>query len=122
MSDSTSPYIKGLAGEKAAEDYLSHHGLRCIERRYRSPHGEIDLIVLDGETLAFVEVKSRQTGTLLSAQLAVTPAKQRRIIQTALCYLNEHPEHQSRMMRFDMVVISDDCIHHLKNAFYGSGW
>lgn len=115
-------YAKGLLGEAKAEEYLCRRGMICLERRYRSPYGEIDLIMLDSEILVFTEVKARLYGTIHSAQLAVNPSKQRRIIQTALCYLSEHPEHARRMMRFDIVSIADDCIHHLPNAFQGSGW
>lgn len=115
-------YAKGVLGEAAAEEYLRRQGMTCIGRRYHSPYGEIDLIMLDGDILAFVEVKTRIRGTLQSAQLAVTPSKQRKIIQTALCYLNEHPEHAQRMMRFDIVGIAGDCINHLPSAFQGSGW
>jgi len=115
-------YAKGVLGEAAAEEYLRCKGMICLERRYRSPYGEIDLIMLDGEMLVFVEVKARFHGTIQSAQLAVTPSKQRRIIQTALFYLSSHPEHSHRMMSFDIVGLADDCIHHLPNAFQGSGW
>ena len=58
-------YETGLQGERAAEEYL-HQKMRmhCLERRYRNQCGEIDLIMLDGETVVFVEVKTRKTGTL----------------------------------------------------------
>lgn len=115
-------YVKGLLGEAKAEEYLCSQGMICLDRRYRSPYGEIDLIMLDGDILAFVEVKARDLSTLQAAQMAVTPAKQRRIIQTALCYLSEHPEHAQRMIRFDIAGLSNDCIEHLPNAFQGSGW
>lgn len=116
-------YEKGLAGEAMAERYLHGIGFHSIERRYRSPYGEIDLIMLDSNALVFIEVKSRPSGTLINAQTAVSTAKQRRIIQTALCYLNEHPEHQNRTMRFDIVSLAGDgCIEHLPNAFQGYGW
>ena len=116
-------YTKCILGEASAEEYLCHQGMCCLDRRYHSPYGEIDLIMLDrNDELAFVEVKSRAKGTLMEAQLAVTPSKQRKIIQTALCYLNEHPEHQQRLMRFDIVGIASDCIMHLRDAFQGNGW
>lgn len=115
-------YRKGVCGEEQAETLLCSSGMSCIERRYRSPYGEIDLIMLDGETLVFVEVKARQNDSIYSAHSAVTPAKQRRIIQTALCYLNEHPEHVFRPMRFDIVGLSDDCAQHFPDAFQGAGW
>ena len=115
-------HVLGLEGEASAKAYLIRQGMTVLEQRYHSPYGEIDLIALDGETLVCVEVKYRRTATLLSAQLAVTPAKQRKIIQTALVYLNHHPEHANRLIRFDIVAISDDCIRHLSDAFQSNGW
>ena len=115
-------YTTGVLGEAAAEEYLCSAGMTCLTRRYHSPYGEIDLIMLDGETLIFVEVKARKTSTLSQAVFAVTPAKQRRIIQTALCFLSDYPEHAQRLMRFDIVALSADCIQHIPDAFQGSGW
>lgn len=116
-------YEKGLEGESMAEQHLCDKGFQSITRRFRSPYGEIDLIMLDADALVFIEVKSRTRSTLIAAELAVSPAKQRRIIQTALCYLNEHPEHQNRTIRFDIVSLAGkDCIEHLPNAFQGYGW
>ena len=118
----TVSYSRGVEGENQAEQHLCKLGMSCIDRRYRSPYGEIDLIMLDQNALVFVEVKARSIATLQAAQAAVTPTKQRRIIQTALCFLNDHPEYADHLMRFDIVSISADCIHHLPNAFQGYGW
>ena len=115
-------YLKGLQGEATAENYLEKAGMICLERRYRAPYGEIDLIMQDKDVLVFVEVKSRSCKTLYDAQLSVNPAKQRRIIQTALCYLNEHPEYAHCLVRFDIICLSDECIQHIPNAFQGTGW
>ena len=122
MPEQPNTYVKGLLGESAAETFLQQQGMVCLERRYHSSYGEIDLIMLDGDTLAFVEVKSRKNNTLYAAQAAVTLSKQRKIIQTALCFLNEHPEYSHLLMRFDVVALADDCISHIPNAFQGSGW
>ena len=113
---------KGVLGEVEAERLLTQNGMQCLDRRYHSPCGEIDLIMLDKETLVFVEVKARTFRTLSEAQNAVSPSKQRKIIQTALYYLNEHPEHADRLMRFDVVSISGSFVHHIPNAFQGYGW
>ena len=123
MPDSkAASYFRGLQGEAAAKEYLCKNGMTCLEQRYRSPYGEIDLIMLEGDMLVFAEVKARLHGTIRSAQLAVTPFKQQKIIQTALCYIAEHPEHAHRLMRFDIVSLAGDCVHHLANAFEGTGW
>lgn len=117
-----SSYASGVMGEIAACDALCQMGMEPLCRRFRSPYGEIDLILLDGETLVFVEVKARPNGTFADGQYAVTPAKRRRLIQTARCFLGEHPEHAERMIRFDIAVVASDGIHHLRNAFEGSEW
>ena len=123
MPEMRSSHTKGIQGEAIAEQHLNANGFQTIARRYRSPYGEIDLIMLDQHILVFIEVKYRTRTTLASAQLAVTPAKQRRIIQTALCFLNEHPEYAEHAMRFDIVSFSgEQCIEHLQNAFQGYGW
>ena len=117
-----SNYQKGLQGESLAEEYLCRMGMRCLDRRFRSPWGEIDLIMLDAQAIVFTEVKARSSSTLYAAQMAVTPAKQHRIIQTALFYLNMHPEHANRLIRFDVICLSGDCIHHISNAFEANRW
>lgn len=117
-----SAYAKGVMGETAACGYLTQRGLSPIARRYRSPYGEIDLILLDGDILVFAEVKTRERATSVSAQLAVTPAKRRRLVQTARCFLGEHPEHTGRLMRFDVVTVARDGIFHFPNAFDALEW
>jgi len=109
-------------GEMAACDYLIARGLSPVERRYHSPYGEIDLIMLDGDTLVFAEVKSREHAPSLSAQTAVTPRKQRNLINTALCYLGQHPEYAQHLLRFDVITVTKEGISHIPNAFQGSEW
>ena len=122
MPNHLTAYAKGVMGENAACNYLIQHGMQLVDRRYRSPYGEIDLILLCGSVLVFAEVKARETLGRLNAQYAVTPAKQKRLIQTARCYLGEHPEHASYFLRFDVVTVAKDGILHLPDAFQGSEW
>lgn len=117
-----SAYAKGVMGETAAAAHLTNQGMQLLSRRYHSPYGEIDLILLDGDILVFAEVKTREHGNAASAQSAVTPLKQKRLIQTARCYLGEHPEHAARMIRFDVVTVTADGVFHLPNAFQGTEW
>ena len=66
MPDTT--YQKGLDGESRAALYLQNRGMVLLQKRYRSPFGEIDLVMRDGDTLVFVEVKARanaDAGTML---------------------------------------------------------
>lgn len=122
MNDHLPAYAKGVLGEAAVCDCLTDGGMELLERRFRSPFGEIDLVMLEGDTLVFVEVKLRTRGGTEAAQAAVTPAKCRRLIETARCYLGMHPEHEGRCIRFDVVTVSGEGIHHIPNAFSGSEW
>jgi putative endonuclease len=115
MTDGT--YQKGLAGESRAFAYLKKLGMQLVHKRYRSPVGEIDVIMRDGDTLVFVEVKLRYTGSTGDGLMAVTRKKQRRIVKTALYYLAEH-DHDGPV-RFDVVEITGDSMQHIKDAFQG---
>ena len=116
MADRT--YDKGLAGEGRALAFLEKLGMQLVHRRYRAPGGEVDIIMREGNTLVFVEVKLRYTGSIGDGLMAVTRKKQRRIIKTALYYLSEH-EHDGAV-RFDVVEETSSGIQHIKDAFQGS--
>ena len=115
-------YAKGVMGEAAACDYLIARGLSPIQRRYRCAYGEIDLILQKDDLLVFAEVKCRERASALSAQYSVTKQKQRRLIETARCFLGDHPEYASCMLRFDVVTVTKDGIEHIPNAFEGTEW
>lgn len=115
-----SAYQKGLRGEAQACEYLCQRGMVPLFKRYHSPFGEIDLIMRDGETLVFVEVKARTRGRAYEGANAVGYEKQRRMIQTARQYLSEHPD--ACPIRFDVVELTKDGIQHLSNAFEGKEW
>ena len=118
MNEQTSE--KGLAGERQALAYLRQHGMRPVCQRYRCPYGEIDLVMLDGECLVFVEVKLRSRGRKNDGVLAVNVQKQQRLIRAARCYLGEYPTEMP--VRFDIVEITGAGVFHLPNAFEGSEW
>jgi len=86
--------------------FLMEQGLRKVARNYRCRHGEIDLILDDGDTLVFVEVRFRATGALVSAAESVTQAKQRRLLASAEHFLQRRAESEQRDCRFDVVAIS----------------
>lgn len=111
-----SQYKAGLSGESQAEEYLCNCGLQPLSRRYRGADGEIDLIMLDGECIVFVEVKSRPGSPAGSGLMAVTPAKQQRMTHAALAFLAER-EWMERPVRFDVIEISSSGILHIPNAF-----
>ena len=122
MHDNLPAYAKGVLGEAAVCDRLTDGGMELLERRFRSPFGEIDLVMLDGDTLVFVEVKLRTHGGTEAGQAAVTPQKRRRLVQAARCYLGAHPEHAGRCVRFDVVTVTGEGVSHVPDAFSGGEW
>lgn len=115
MTDGT--YEKGLAGESQAIQYLEKQGLQLVHRRYRAPGGEIDAVMLEGDTLVFVEVKLRYTGASGDGLMAVNTKKQRKIIKAALYYLAQC-DHDGPV-RFDIVEVTADGVQHIRDAFQG---
>lgn len=82
----------GAWGERQAEQYLLDHGLIMIERNYRTPFGELDLVMSHGEQLVFIEVKTRSSNKFGWPEDAVTEKKQDHLVKAAEQYLAEHPE------------------------------
>ena len=115
-------YETGLSGDKLAEAWLcEHRGMRCLERRYRTKRGEIDLIMQDKDTIVFVEVKTRKTGDIGLGLMAVTPAKQKRLTQAATLYLM-YRHALNAAIRFDVVEVrGDGQVLYVPNAFQGPG-
>ncbi|MBI4336231.1 MAG: YraN family protein [Chloroflexi bacterium] len=79
----------GKAGEAAACSYLVAHGWQVVERNYRCPWGEVDIVAQDGDTLVFVEVRTRQSKTFGTPQESVTAAKRQHLVAAAQHYLQE---------------------------------
>lgn len=114
-------YESGVKGEEQAERYLTGLGMTCLARRYRGEDGEVDLVMAEGETVIFVEVKARPRGHAGDGFLAVTPAKQRRLAHAALHFLVSR-EWTQRPVRFDVVEITSDGLRHVPNAFMPGAW
>ena len=104
----------GTQGEDAACNYLQQLGYRILQRNYRKPCGEIDIIAQDQKTLVFVEVKSRPRGKMGEGAQAVNREKRRHLRFAAGQYLQSHPAHA---VRFDVIEITAAGLRHLKNAF-----
>jgi len=96
---------RGRAWEQVAESLLQQHGLRTLTSNYLCRSGEIDLVMLDGAVLVFVEVRYRHNDRFGSGADSVTPAKQRRIMRAAHQFLARHVQHSQRPCRFDVVSI-----------------
>lgn len=110
------PSETGADAEILAIHHLQQQGLKLIDRNYHSRRGEIDIIMEDGDTLVFIEVKYRQSDQFGSAAEMVTLQKQQKIITTALLYLQQNK--LDRSCRFDVVTITPkNGIQWIKSAF-----
>jgi putative endonuclease len=94
---------KGMEAEQAAADYLVARGLALVARNYICRGGEIDLILRDGASLVFVEVRERAGGGFGGAAASITATKQARIRLAAQHYLSRHG--LDLPCRFDAVLI-----------------
>lgn len=93
----------GDAAEDAALALLCAHGLRRLARNLRFKVGELDLVMLDGEVLVFVEVRRRGRADFGTALDSVDPRKARKLARAAQLYLQRHPHHAARACRFDVL-------------------
>lgn len=95
----------GLHGEDLACEELERRGYAILTRRYRTQHGEIDIVAQDGDYLVFVEVKARQDVGFGDPEEAITLQKQQRLVWMATDYLARHA-HGEVACRFDVVGIT----------------
>jgi putative endonuclease len=109
----------GLSAEARAAAMLMAKGYRILAKRFRTPHGEIDLIARKRSLVAFVEVKAR--ASLDEAAYAVTPRQQQRIINAAQAWLMAHPDYAELELRFDAILVAPRSLpRHLVAAFDAS--
>lgn len=94
----------GFLGEELASKYIASKGLKIIERNFTKRYGEIDIVALDGNTLVFVEVKTRLGNKFGTPEEAVTPQKLRSLTRSAHYYKLLHPRLPCAM-RIDVVGI-----------------
>lgn len=109
----------GFAAEDVARDYLRDQGLKWIESNYTCRLGEIDLIMHDKIHLIFIEVRARSSKDFGGALESITYSKQRKIIRTALLYLQITKRYEKQPIRFDVLTIdgAPPQIAWIKNAF-----
>jgi putative endonuclease len=111
----------GVKGESLAALALQKKGMQLIKRNIRCKTGEIDLALLDGDNLVFVEVKNWPAFGLENLGFAVNEKKQRRIIETAKYFLAANREYNNRSIRFDIVFLRPgEPMVHLVSAFMES--
>ena len=107
----------GNQAEKVALSYLEQKGLTLIKKNYQTRLGEIDLIMQDGKSIVFVEVRLRKNNIFGGASENITQAKQRKIAKVAEQFLQHHG---NQACRFDAIVMEKAEIQHIqwiKHAF-----
>ncbi|HTP94728.1 MAG TPA: YraN family protein [Burkholderiales bacterium] len=95
---------RGAAAENLAADFLRRHGLRLLEQNYRCRFGEIDLVMREGCTTVFVEVRQRAGSAFGSAAESITGAKRARLLAAARHYIARHGGDAA--LRFDALLLT----------------
>lgn len=112
------PRQTGDAKEELARRFLEGQGLTQVARNVSCRHGEIDLVMRDGQTQVFVEVRYRRSERFGGASASIDRRKQARLIAAAGYYLQRHPT--DLPCRFDVVAIgAEDRLQWIQNAFDG---
>ena len=108
--------------EDIAAEFLQRQGLELLVTNYRNRTGEIDLIMVDDQTLVFAEVKQRRDSQFGRPEESVGMAKQAKLRRTAASYLQRHDRSQSWPCRFDVVAITGSphapVCRWIQNAFH----
>ncbi len=109
-------YHWGFIAEYLCMGWLVCKGYSVLARRMRNHKGEIDIVAVRGNVVAFIEVKAR--ARKVDALLSVTPAKQQKLMEAASAFLASRKKYAHHGLRFDvMVVTSWWNIHHLQDAW-----
>ena len=125
MSDTQEKFYKKLlggVGEKQAVKYLKSKKIKVLEQNYFTPIGEVDIIAKEGDTLLFIEVKTRSNVRYGEPMESVTPFKQRHVIRVAEYYMKvNNIDFDETPCRFDVIEVKADngknTINHVENAF-----
>ncbi|MGO1071120.1 YraN family protein [Lysobacter sp. CA199] len=111
----------GAAVEAAARAHLLEHGLGAIAANANYRFGELDLVMLDGAVVAFVEVRYRRDARFGGGAASVDARKRRKLVLAAQAFLLAHPAYADSPCRFDVIEADGDparpSLHWLRDAF-----
>ena len=113
----------GALGEQFALEYLIEKNYQILETNWMCGHKEVDIIAKDGDTIVFIEVKTRHDKCLVDPEITVDHYKQRHLIWAANSYVNRYQYDLD--VRFDIIAIvvnpnNEKKIEHIIDAFYPS--
>lgn len=109
--------ITGDVAEQLAATFLQQKGLKLVEKNFRCAYGEIDLIMRDGKTLVFIEVRLRRNSQFGGAAMSITPSKQQKLKRTAERYLQIHGDTACRFDAILMQTTELNTVEWIPNAF-----
>ncbi len=122
--EGSNPRDRGRVAEDAAADWLECHGFAVLARNHATRWGEVDLVCREGDTLCFVEVRSRRAGGPTTAAESVGRAKMRRVVAAATHWALRHGG-LDQPIRFDLVSVTTGSalptIELIRGAFDASG-
>jgi len=120
LSKLTPTKRRGDLGEDAAARYLESRGYRVLDRNWRHRQWELDLVCRDGDTIVFVEVKTRGAGTMGTPADGLNRKKQLRLVKAASQYLSKN-DLWDEPCRFDLAAViatgTSMDVDHIENAF-----
>ncbi len=118
----TSPQSSGQAAEALACQHLQQHGLRLLAQNWRCRRGELDLVMLDADTVVFVEVRYRRHSAWGGAIESVDARKRDKLTTAAMHFLQQESRWAKHPCRFDVIAInaqgnSPPLLNWIQNAF-----
>jgi putative endonuclease len=112
-----------MLAERSAQHFLEQHGLRLLDRNWSCRSGELDLVMLDGDTVVFVEVRYRRHAAWGGALESIDQRKQQKLIKAAQLFLQQEGRWSRHPCRFDVVAIeateTAGTPNWIRNAFDG---
>ena len=106
----------GKKGENLAVKYLKRNGYKILKRNFTNPYGEVDIVAQKGDTVAFIEVKTRLSDVFGAPSEAVNYKRKQRYIAAAKYFFYERD--MDCTVRFDIIEIFKGTINHIENAFF----
>ena len=94
----------GIRGERLARDFLKRRGYQIWETNYRCPEGEMDIIAKEGESLVFIEVRTKTSAEFGTPEESITPSKMRRLAAITAYYYQNHND-LPPSCRIDVVAV-----------------
>ncbi len=110
----------GNKGEQRAREYLQKEGYTILSYNWRNKRGEIDIIAHKNNMLVFAEVKTLPKGSIETLEIMLGKIKQKKIIETAKCFLLDNRQYIQGYIRFDVLVVDMPgfpSVYHIEEAF-----